>query len=409
MQASDISLTRRIVAYVTMLSGYLFYCYNYLVLDYVRPYLISDYGMSLKGTATISAAQAISVTIGALVAAPVVAHWGRRKVMFTSALAIGLLAIVSGASHGLGGWLTARSLMAIFLASYYVVGINLTVALFPAHVRAKLSAVSSGLFSVAEMMVGGLGGSLGDQGWQGVVWIGAIPVLIAPLILFLVPEDRTFVAYGAAQIVPGSSGGWREMLAPKWRRITIACVLLAGLNLIGYQAFSGFVTLYLRQVRAFSAPDMGATIALIGTGSLMGGFFWAYIADRFGRKVNAIGFVGTALFICLFLVVPHERVMLQAFGFLYGFCLSSAYCWGIWFTELFPVRLRPYGAALFHAGHLVAWAAPLASAWAAGHWGLATALWLGPASFLLGAVLWLTLPETLKTGVAYRGWDPESR
>ena len=191
-------------------------------------------------------------------------------------------------------WLTARGLMSIFLAAYYVVGINLTVALFPAQHRAKLSAISSGMFSVAEMMVGGIGATLGDHAWLWVVWIGAAPLLLSPLILLFVPEDRSFVPYGAttAQRVP--SGGWREMLSPPWRRLTIACVILAGLNLAGYQIFSGFVTVYLRQVRNFTAADMGATVALIGTGSLIGGFFWAFIADRFGRRMNSVGFFGTA-------------------------------------------------------------------------------------------------------------------
>jgi MFS family permease len=186
-------------------------------------------------------------------------------------------------------------------------------------------------------------------------------------------------------------------------------VLLAGLNLAGYQVFSGFVTLYLRQDRHFGAGDMGATVALIGTGSLIGGFGWAFVADRFGRKVNSIGFFGTALFIVLFLVAPRNDGLLKAFGFAYGLCLSCAYCWGVWFTEIFPLRLRPYGAALFHAGHLISWGAPLVTAWLAERSGLSTAMAFGPAIFLIGGLVWLTLPETLKSSPAYRGWDPETR
>jgi MFS family permease len=410
LHARDIALRRRVTAYLAMLSGYLFYCYNYIVLDYVRPYLIADYGLTLNATAKISVAQSVTVTLGALLAAPMVARFGRRKIMFLAAFAIGSMAVASALSRGFGGWLTARAIMAIFLATYYVVGINLTVALFPPQHRAKLSAVSSGMFSVAEMMLGGFGAAFGDRHWLWVVWLGAAPLLLCPLILLWVPEDAGFTAYGADPVhQTKSGGGWAEMLSSKWRRQTIACVLLSGLNLMGYQIFSGFVTLYLREVRHFGAADMGATVALIGTGSLIGGFFWAFTADRFGRKLNSIGFFGTALFISLFLIAPRNDRLLQLFGFFYGVCLSCAYCWGIWFTEIFPLRLRPYGAALFHGGHLISWGAPLITAWVAERSGLATAMSLGPTIFLAGGILWLTLPETLKCSPAYRGWDPETR
>ena len=100
---------------------------------------------------------------------------------------------------------------------------------------------------------------------------------------------------------------------------------------------------------------------------------------------------------------------MQAIGFVYGVGLSSAYCWGIWFTEMFPLRLRPYGAALFHGGHVVSLAAPLLVAWSADRWGLAFAMTLAPVAFVLAAILWFTLPETLRTSSAYRGWEPEAR
>ena len=95
-------------------------------------------------------------------------------------------------------------------------------------------------------------------------------------------------------------------------------------------------------------------------------------------------------------------------GFFYGVGLSSTYPWGIWFTEIFPARLRPYGAALIHGGHVVSLIAPLIVAWAAERWGLVVAMTLAPAVFLLAAGVWLTLPETLATSKAYRGWNPES-
>lgn len=405
--AKDIALRYRVLAFVVMLIGYLFYNYNFLVVSYVRPHLISDFGMSLVGTARLSVAQSVFVTIGAFVAAPVIARFGRRKTMFAAAFMMGAMAVVCANTHGFAGWLTGQSIMAVVMATYYVAGINLVVALFAQKHRAMLTAISSGLFSVAEIMLGGLGATLGGDHWIWIVWVGATPLILSPLILFFVPKDRTFIPYGAKAGAPPSSGGWGEMLSSRWRRYTFSCAALAGINFTGYAIFSGFVTLYLSHDRHFAAADVGATFALIGAGSLTGGFFWALIADRFGRKVNCLGFIGTALFIVLFLIAPNEQWVLRVCGFGYGFCVSCTYCWGIWFTEMFPLRLRPYGAALFHAGHLFAWGAPLIAAWTAETWNLTVAMALASVIFLLGAGLWLTLPETLKASPTYRGWDPE--
>lgn len=407
--ARDIPLGWRVAAYLAMLCGYLFYCYNFLLLDYVRPYLIAERGMTLSGTAQLSVAQNIFITVGSLAAAPIIARFGRRNVVSSAALAIGLLAAVTAVMHTLPGWLGARAAMSLFLGAYYVVAVNLTVAMFPPAHRAKLAAVNSGMFSVSEIMIGGLGVLLGDQNWQWMIWLGVLPIALAPLLFLLVPNDRRFIAYGTDHVVEGSEGGgWGEMLSRRWRRLTLTCMLLAGLNFTGYQLFSSFVTLYLKQVRGFTAGEMGATFALIGIGSLLGGFFWAFIADRFGRRANLVGFLGAAGFIGLFLVAPHNRTLLQACGFGYGVCLSCTYPWGIWFTEIFPARLRPYGAALVHGGHVISLVAPLLVSWAAGVWGLTVAMTFGPAVFLAGAALWSTLPETLATAKAFKGWNPEA-
>jgi MFS family permease len=406
--ARDIPLALRVAAYMVMLGGYLFYCYNFLILDYVRPYLMSSYGMSLKSTANLSVIQNIFVTIGSLVAAPILARLGRRRSLAGVSLAIGLLAALTAGMHTLAGWMGIRAAISMFLGAYYVVAINLTVALFPPQHRAKLAATNSAMFSLSEIMIGGLGAALGDAHWLWMVWLGGVPMLLSPLMLLLTPDDRSFVPYGAHSAVVPQSGGWREMLSGRWLRLTLTCTLLAGLNYTGYQLFSSFVTVYLKHVRGFVATDMGAIVAVIGIGSLLGGFFWAFIADRYGRRTNAIGFLGVAVFIVLFLVAPRDRTILQVLGFFYGVGLSSTYPWGIWFTEIFPARLRPYGAALIHGGHVVSLIAPLIVAWAAERWGLVVAMTFAPAVFLLATLIWLTLPETLATSKAYRGWDAEN-
>jgi MFS family permease len=409
-RADQLSLRSRVIAYAAILGGYFYYCYNWLLTDYVRPYLMSNYAMSLDDTAILSVTQNVGVTIGSLVAATVLARIGRRWGAVIIALATGALTGVNLLAIDLTSWIGLRGAISLFLGGYYVAANSLMVSLFPPQYRARLAALNSGMFSMAEIALGGIGAAAGDQGWRLLLWFGAVPpVILGILMLWVVPDDRRVLGYGEEGGTADAArriGTWGEMLSGPWRRYTLTCLVLAGLNFTGYQLFSSFVTVYLKQVRGFDAQDMGAIVALIGAGSLTGGFFWAWIADRFGRRMNLFGFVGIGAFIVLFLIAPHDKVLLSTLGFLYGVCLSCTYPWGVYFTEIFPSHLRPYGAALFHGGHIISLSAPLLVSWAAGRWGLVIGMGLAPIVFVCGALLWSTLPETLRSARGYRGHQP---
>ena len=153
---------------------------------------------------------------------------------------------------------------------------------------------------------------------------------------------------------------------------------------------------------------VGLFVTIDGLGTLAGSLLWGTIADRFGRRVNALGFGCTALFIVLFLVAPPARWLLLTLEFGYAVCLSATNCWAAYFAELFPVRLRPMGTSLFHGGHIVSLAAPLIVATVARSHSLAAGMALAPLTFLVAAILWWSLPETLRSSPLYKGFSAEA-
>jgi MFS family permease len=298
-------------------------------------------------------------------------------------------------------WSVLRFVISLLLGGYYVASVSFMVGMFPPAYRARLQALNSGMFSLAEIALGAFGATFGDAGWHGLMWIGAIPPMLFGCLVYLAaPNDRKFVGFGeeeepGAQALPTASG-WAQMLSIDWRWLTISCIFLAGLNFIGYQLFSSFVTVYLRMERGFDATAMGALVAFIGTGSLAGGFFWAWIADRFGRRAPRWGFVLTSICVLAFLAAPADPILLTVLGAAYGFGVSCTYSWGVYFTEIFPRHLRPYGAALFHGGHIISIAAPILTTEVSAIWGLGTAMALSPIAFLVAVAIWSRLPETIK-------------
>lgn len=395
--ASELPLALRIIAYLSVLLGYIFYCYNYIVVGFVRPYLVSQIGFSVADTALIAMAGNIGVTIGAVAWASVIARAGRRKTVILIAAGIGTLAVVQASTQILGIWIGSRFLMDGLLGGYYVVATSLVVALFPTQSRAKLIALNSAMYPGANMLIGVLGGWLGDTHWHILLWLAAAPLPIAFILYFTIPPDRTYHAYDDETVEQrAAQGRWSEMFSPQLRWLMLACVLLSGLDFNAYQLFHGFMTLYIKNSLEMSAAAMGAIVAFTSAGSFLGNFFWAIIADRYGRRAPLVGYLIAAVTVLIFVRPDLDQSMLSAIGFVFGLGMSCTTAWGAWFAELFPPRLRAHGAALFHVGHILALASPLIAAYAAEKLGLTTAMSFAAIVYVAGALLWFVMPETQK-------------
>lgn len=172
----------------------------------------------------------------------------------------------------------------------------------------------------------------------------------------------------------------------------LAC--LTGLNFFGYQAYSGWLTTYLHDIRSLPPLVVGGLVAWVSAANIVGGFTWGWAGDRFGRRFNALGFFGAAAAIGAFLSVPTNALVLGCLGALYGFMLSSSVIWGPWLTELYPAHLKSTAASIFNWGRIVSLFAPLVTGGLAERYGLGATMGLASAVFVIAGLLWLRLPET---------------
>ncbi|HFV9295509.1 TPA: MFS transporter [Serratia fonticola] len=412
----DIPIAQRVLAYFSILVGYFFYCYNFVIIDYVRPYIVENYsGISLSDTAQFYTWQSVGALIGALSCAWFATRFGKKPTLIAITAVNGGATIINMMFTDYQMWAAMRFIIGLSLGGYFTVAVSLMIGLFTPNVRGKLTAFASSMFSVALMAMGVYAAfiSKNNAPWESLMWVGGIPPLLAAIaMVFVLPSDKKVIAYGEeaqeAQAKTTQSevkkGSWGEMLTKPYRLLTLTCLLLAGLNFYGYQFFSGFVTTYLKDVRQFDGATIGVIFSISAFGSLFGAWVWGAIADKFGRKVNAFGFILAGVMASAFFVAPSNLIigsvnMLAILGLVYNFGLSASAVWGGYFSELFPAHLRSFGAALFHGGRIIGMWAPMVLIFIKERTDLQTAMWGSPIVWIVAGLLWLSLPETLKGGL----------
>lgn len=406
---SDVPLLHRSLAYFILLAGHFLYSYNFVIIDYVRPFIVESYeSITLAHTAQFYTWQSVGALLGAIVAAKIA---GKRGLIFVTVLN-GAATLFNIALTDYMSWAIARLVVGFSLGAYATIAFTVMSGMFPANIRGKMTAFLSSMFSVALIFMGGYAAYLSsiEAPWQTLMVLGGVPpIVIAGIMAFVLPSEKKYVPFGSEASEKTESGevktgSWAEMFSMNHRRFTISCLLLAGLNFYGYQFFSGFVTTYLKEVRMFDAATIGLIFSISSFGNLFGGWAWGAISDKWGRKVNAFGFILAGVMSATFFVAPSNVDimginLLAILGLLYNFGLSSSLIWGGYFIELFPAHLKGYGAALFHGGRIIGMWAPMVLVFIKSHTSLETAMWGSPIIWILAAFVWLSLPETVKHGV----------
>lgn len=308
-------------------------------------------------------------------------------------LGYGTMLIVGVAVSSYVQLLAQRFGLGLFAGASFPVCVGIYVNLFRPTLRGRLAGTLNASFSLSIVALGVAMGFVAPGNWHALLWVGGIPPIVLSLVtLWLIPAGSVVdIAAKRSKRLPVT-----ELFAPDVRRQTLMLALMTGLNFFGYAAFSGWLTTYLTGERHFSPAVAGQLLAWQFTGNIVGGFFWGWAADRYGRRFNAIGFFIASLAIVAFLIAPSQFMLLRAIGLVYGAALCSSVIWGAWMAELYPPHLQSTAASIFNWGRIISFFAPLITARLAYSIGMGAAMGSAAVAFSLAACLWLALPETLQ-------------
>lgn len=399
VRAESLTNMRRGVALTFLASAYIFYAWAWNTVDVLRPYIARDLGLSLTQAGSLYSVQAIGALVGAVVNGQLADRFGRRRALMSVMVGYGLLLISGNFVASYGQVLLQRGFMGFFMGSMYPITVGLYTGIFSKGVRGRVASVIMGSSWAAVSLLGFVGAAVFKAGldWHLLLWVGAIPVVLAFFAPLVVPDDRRMIPVGGAPTTSAVAGKLpiSELFTRTYAQQTVMLTLLAGLNFFAYQAFTGWATTYLETERGLAAADIGAIVGWTALASIVGGFVWGWIGDRYGRRAAAWGFFLAAGLILVYLFAPLGVIGLEVVAFCYGAALACSTVWGPWLAELYPQHLRSTAASIFNWGRIVSFAAPLITGQLAEAFGLAATMSTASITFVIAAVIWLRLPETL--------------
>ena len=234
-----------------------------------------------------------------------------------------------------------RFVLGLFLGGVFPVVVDIYTSLFDKRVCGKLAGFYNGTFHGSVVVLGLLADRAHIADWRELLLIGAVPpLLLAPLAFVVVPYDRRIVApeTTAPSITATGKLPMAELFAPALRPQTLLIALMVGLNFFGSQAFTGWQTTYLHDVAKIDAAAAKEMFGRQFAAAIVGGFAWGALADRFGRRGNALGFGLGALVVVLYVTVVLAPLVLQVLGCGcgYGLMVSASVVWGPWIAEMYP-------------------------------------------------------------------------
>ena len=406
VRAEDLSLRRRAGALVFICIGYAFYAWAWNTVDILRPYIRADLRLTLAEAGSLYSAQAIGALAGAVINGQLADKFGRRRALAAVMTGYGLCLIAGVFVASYPQVLIQRAVMGYFMGSMYPICVGIYVGLFPPTVRAKVASIILGVYNAAVSLLGIASATVFSAGldWHLLLWAGLVPVALAPLAFLLIPDDRLTIPWGGAHVPMVTSGKLpiSELFSRPFRRRTMLLAGMTGLNFFAYQAFVGWTTTFLKDVRAIGDADIGALVGWQFAGSVVGGFFWGWVGDRYGRRVAAAGFFIAGIVIIPFLYLQMDFARLQVLAVIIGASYASSVVWGPWLTELYPPHLRSTAASIFNWGRIISFMAPLVTAAIAERYGLTASMTLGSVVFIIAGIIWLQQPETLVRKAAAR-------
>lgn len=326
----------------------------------ILPAMQDSLRLSNTQTGELQALNLLGYLLTVVCAGMLAARFGPRVVISASLLIVSLSMFLTGLVPSFGGACVARFLAGVGGAGGNVPAMGLVSAWFGSRRRGLASGIAVAGSSVGLMVTGPLVpvilSSFGADGWR-MSWyvlggMGLAVFLVCTLFVRNHPSEKGLQPIGAHCAETVQCGNDKTSSALQWSSVYKARIVwqLAAIYCAFGFSYIIYATFFVRRLvkeAGFSPEAAGSLWMLTGIVSLISGFIWGGISDRFGRRVGLL---------CVFVL---QGFSFAVFGLSHGlpavYCSSSLFALTAWSIpalmaaiagDVFGPRLAPAALGL---------------------------------------------------------------
>ena len=393
--------------------GWMLDSFDVMLYSLVLASIIVDLHLTKSTAGILGSITLVAAAIGGLAFGLIADRFGRTRALMASVLLYAVFTAACGLAQNVAQLALFRILLGLGMGGEWASGASLVSESFPAEHRGKALglmqsswAIGYALAALVAFLV------MPVWGWRGVFFVGILPALVT---LWMRRNIEEPAAWRALQPPPRSGpvphevpparrkGALASLFRPPLLPLTLALTAMNACCLFAWWGFNLWVPAYLSLPLArggigLPAHSMTAIIIFMQLGMWLGYITFGGLADHFGRKPTYVAYLLTAtalmlLFgrlrspVLIFLLAPF--LAFAATGYFTGFATVTA--------EIYETRIRSTAQGFtYNTGRIASAIAPFAVGSLADRHGLGAAFVLSAAAFLLAALLWFWIPETLR-------------
>ncbi|MFZ0745302.1 MAG: MFS transporter [Terracidiphilus sp.] len=345
--------------------------------------------LSAAMSGAMMSATLVSAAVGGLGFGWFADRFGRVRALTFSILVYSVATGLCGLTHSASQLMMCRVLLGLGMGGEWASGAALVAETWPAHHRGKALALVQSSWAVGYALGAAVVALVMPHfGWRAVFFAGIAPAMVTLWVQRGLHEPE---AWNQAR---SSRPPLNLLFKGAFGRSMLICATMNAATLFAWWGLFTWVPRFLSMPVAEGGRGLsivqtsGWTIAM-QAGAFLGYVIFGYIADRFSRKYAYIGYlVVAAMLVPVFAFVRSPDALLFI-GPLVGF-FGTGYFSGfsVIASELFPTSLR--GTAMgfaYNIGRVTSAAAPYLIGRISEQGGLASALSITSATFLLAALI----------------------
>ena len=349
----------QIKTFIASFLGWTLDAFDYFLVVVVVTHLATDFNKTVPQILLAVTLTLAMRPVGALIFGWIADRYGRRTPLMIDIALYSVLELATAFSPNFTVFLILRTAFGLAMGGEWGIGSALAMESLPANKRGLFSGLLQEGYAVGFLLAGlALSYLYPHIGWRGMFAVGALPALLIFFIRAHVPESAAWIAGQHARLVLKSDALWTA-LKRSWPLFAYGIVLMTAFNMLSHGSQDVYSTFLGTQLK-FNPVAVGNLVSLSACGMIVGGIFFGWLSQRFGRRNAIVAACLVGLCVIPLWAYSHTFAMVALGGFCIQFAVQGA--WGIipaHLNEIAPEHARgTFPGLVYQIGNFISAGTP---------------------------------------------------